>query len=407
MMLTDFQLSLIAAGAAAVIGVWIFNLVQERRHRKAAERVFRASQPDVLLGDEAAQEAELALEPPVAETVEGNAAERLEPVFGDLPVVDVAPDGGDMPRQEPAVLEVDEVLAVSECRTPSAERPSPIPTVDSRHPDESLYDPVVEVGVAVVFDQPQPADRLWQALHGLAGRVSKRLRLIARGEQGWHEVAPLDSGHYVEIRALLQLADRQGALAEGELALFVETLEQAVADLSGHVSRPPLAEVHKHAQALDEFCASVDIQIAVHVVTRNGVDIAGSKLRGLLEAAGFQWRQDGMFHLADDQGHSLITLSNFGSAPFVLEEMRSLQTSGVTFWLDVPRVASGPVVFDQLLATARRLSVAVDGVLVDDQRQLLADNVLASIRGKIGEIQKRMAASELPAGGRRALRLFS
>lgn len=409
MMLTDFQLSLIAAGAAVVIGVWVFNLLQERRHRKAAERVFRGGQPDVLLGDAQAADAEPA--DAVQESVAPDAPdERLEPALGDLPDVEVVAVENVVedaaPRLEPAVLEVDEVLAVSESVASVRQAQEPVPVSADGEPDESLHDPVVEIGVNLDFAQPQPAERLWQALHSLSGRVSKRLRLIVRGDRGWHEVAPHESGSYAEARALLQLADRQGALAESELALFVETLEQAVRDLGGHAAKPPLAEVHKHAVALDEFCASVDVQIAVHVVNRNGAGIAGSKLRGLLESAGFQWRPDGMFHLVDDHGRTLITLSNFDAAPFVLEEMRGMTTPGVTFWLDVPRVAAGPAVFDQLLAAARRLSVAVDGILVDDQRRLLADNVLTSIRGKIAEIQKRMAASELPAGGPRALRLF-
>ena len=48
--MSDLQLSLIGLGVALVGGVFAYNKWQERKHRKLAERVFRADHPDVLLG---------------------------------------------------------------------------------------------------------------------------------------------------------------------------------------------------------------------------------------------------------------------------------------------------------------------------------------------------------------------
>lgn len=396
MMPNDFQLSLIAAGAAAVAAVWIFNLLQERRHRKAAERIFQGEQADALLGAEAETPEP---EPVAQESVEEDApADRVEPVIGELSDDSQVSSFKDDPRPAPMVLEVDEVLAVSE-------RPFSGPAVvDSNEPDDGLHDPVVDVGVSIRFDDPLPAVRLWQILHGLVGKVSKPLGLIARGIGGWQAVPPQDDGSYQEFRGLLQLADRQGPLTEAELDLYVTSLEQVVSERGGMLFHFPQADVIHHAQALDEFCASVDIQVAVHVVNNNG--IPGSKLRGLLEATGFQWRPDGLFHQVDEAGQSRITVANFDGAALVKDDIAGMTLLGVTFGLDVPRVADGPRVFDQLLATARRLAEAVDGTLVNDQRQPLADPVLATIRVKIAETQQQMADNQLPAGGRRALRLF-
>ena len=51
--MTDLQLGLIVIGAAAVVGVVVFNRIQERKARSAAERAFSSGHADVLLGNAA------------------------------------------------------------------------------------------------------------------------------------------------------------------------------------------------------------------------------------------------------------------------------------------------------------------------------------------------------------------
>jgi FtsZ-interacting cell division protein ZipA len=273
-------------------------------------------------------------------------------------------------------------------------------------PDESLSDPVVELSVAVTFEQPQQLGDFWGPLLKLPARAAANLRCIGRSQGRWSEIQGQDDQAYDEVHLLLQLADRQGAVTEAELVPFVQAVEAAAAKASGTVAVPPVPQVLEHARSLDQFCADVDVQMAVHVVNRTGGEFVGSKLRGVMEAAGMKLKPDGLFHLPDDWGKTIVTLSNFGAAPFAVDQLKTLKTHGVTFWLDVPRVPNGPQAFDRLVNIAKALAEAVDGVLVDDQRRPLNETVLASIRGKIGELQRAMTANEIPPGGRRALRLF-
>ncbi|RTL55640.1 MAG: hypothetical protein EKK46_06230 [Rhodocyclaceae bacterium] len=411
MVLSEFHLTLIAAGAGAVAMVWIYNLLQERKHRKAAEKVFRGSQPDVLLDREQAEEDGDDIPPPGEQVRmepqfndEPRQQERIEPVLGEE-------ENAPAPKNIP-VIEAPELEEISEpdfAAAPPAIVQSAMPaTHGSRRsePDEAMADPVMELAVAVGFDQPSALTAFWQSLLHLPARVAHHLRCIGHRQGRWQEITGPDELAYDEIQLLVQLADRQGPMTEADLVPFIQAVEKAAASTRGKVNVAPVPDVLLHARSLDEFCASVDIQMAVHVVSRSGGEFPGTKLRALLEAGGFRLRKDGLFHLADDAGNTLLSLSNFGATPFVADELRTLQTQGVTFWLDVPRVAKGSHVFDRLVTTARQLADAVDGVLVDDQRRPLADNVLASIRSKIDEIQKSMAQSQMPAGGRRALRLF-
>ncbi|HTH40168.1 MAG TPA: cell division protein ZipA C-terminal FtsZ-binding domain-containing protein [Rhodocyclaceae bacterium] len=433
MVLSEFHLTLIAAGGAAVVVVWLYNLTQERKHRKAAEQVFSSQHPDVLLpqdgqyGQDGAEATDSdgsydlsegqdeRIEPqfePQAPSFE----ERIEPVFG----ADEAgqPTQTAVPSRSIPVIEAPELEEIkdpdfaglpplAESR-PASIRPArqTLSVKDASAPDESLSDPVIEVSIAVAFDLAQALNEFWGPLMKLPPRAATHLRCIGRQRGQWKEITGQDNVEYEEVQLLLQLADRQGAITEAELVPFIQAVESAAALVGGRLVAPPVPDVLAHARSLDEFCASVDIQMAVHVVSRTGGEFAGSKLRALMEANGFKLKADGLFHLSDDVGNTQLSLSNFGAAPFVADELRNLTTHGVTFWLDVPRVGRGPFVFDKLVTIARQLADAVDGVLVDDQRRALADPVLASIRAKIDEIQQAMARYQLPAGGRRALRLF-
>ncbi len=367
MMISDLQLNLIAAGAVGVAAVWGYNLWQERKYRKAAEKIFREGQADVLLRTQ-----EPAPEPEYGRDLTADVNtddERLEPVFTEHH----APEN---------------LSHVSE-------------------PDETLADPSAELVVSFRFEPTIAGQRLLEFTHGQSGRLVRRLQWIVCDAIGnWQAFDGDASGTYQNLRATLPLADRQGAMGEDELSAFI-TAAQLFAREGGGTLEPIAAEEWlAHARALDDLCASVDVQVAVHVIHRSGGDFACTKLRGLAEASGLTLAADGSFTLVDEAGNALFSLANHGPTPFNLEMLQSAATPGMTFWLDVPRVPEGAQVFDQLVAVARQLAQGLDGVLVDDQHNPLADNLLAGIRTRVAEIQATMAQSGLPAGGRRALRLF-
>ena len=366
MIISDLQLNLIVAGAGAVAAVWGYNLWQERKYRQAAEQIFRESQADVSLKKQ---------EP--------------EPEYGRDLTADVHPDDE---RLEPVFVETDV---------------EPMVLSHKSEPDEALADPTIELVVPFRFEQVVSGQRLREFIAMQPGRLSKRLQWIVWDDSGtWKVFDGEGSGFYRNLRATLPLADRQGAIKEDELVVFIAAAQAFAREGGGDLEFVAVGECLAHARALDDLCASVDVQVAVHVIHRSGDSFACTKLRGLAEASGLKLAADGSFYLVDEAGTQLFTLANHGAAPFNVEEMQNSATQGVTFWLDVPRVSDGAQVFDRLVTVARQLASGLDGVLVDDQHNPLADNVLVGIRAKVAEIQTTMAQSGLPAGGRRALRLF-
>ena len=84
-----------------------------------------------------------------------------------------------------------------------------------------------------------------------------------------------------------------------------------------------------------------------------------------------------------------------------------MSSHGLTFLLDVPRVAHGERVLNQMIEQARRFAETLQGDLVDDNRRPLPEKALEPIRRQVVQFQTAMAAHQLPAGSPLALRLFA
>jgi FtsZ-interacting cell division protein ZipA len=182
---------------------------------------------------------------------------------------------------------------------------------------------------------------------------------------------------------------------------------QALADELMAVADMPLSRVLDQAAEIDRFCAAVDLEIGLNLVSRASA-FSGTKIRALAEAAGMALGVDGLFTRYDDNGRAQFSLQNYESTQFSADALRTLTTHGLTFLLDVPRVDHGERVFLQMSEIAKRFADTLQGALVDDNRQPLSESQLEHIRREfIGKPQATMASFNLPAGSAQALRLFS
>jgi hypothetical protein len=388
MAVSELQIALVGAGAAAVALVWGYNAWQDRQHRKTAERIFKGGHDDALLGDEPVA----ATEPPVAvERLEPG--ERLEPRLPDL----------SDEVQEP-VSEMPAVEAAAESLAHAAAEPAPWPAMPAEYADG-----VADCVLRLMPAEPLPAPAVWAVQNTWAAELSKPLRWLARidADSEWQVVDSHDAGRYAEWAAALQLVDRRGPVSDGELARYFDGVQRLAQQTSAALELPSRGEVVMRAAALDEFCAGVDIQFVLHVVAAGGGVFAGTKLRGVAEAAGLVLAGDGVFRARDDAGGELFTVSNLGAERLDADSIKSLATQGLTLSLDVPRVTDGVAAFDRMLAVARQFATALGGALVDAQRAPLSDAMIVAIRAKTLELQQRMRDGGIAPGGTRALRLFS
>lgn len=380
MALSELHIALIGAGVTGVLMVWGYNIWQDRKHRKTAERIFSGAATDA---------AQTEAEAPAAAD-EG----RQEPTFSaEVPAEHDAPA-----VESPAV-------------PPEAavEMPAPAPSV-ARTGTPADIDDIADCTLRFSATSPIAAPILQSVQRAWSAEISKPLTWLARGAEagGWLRIAADDEGSYREWAAGLQLVDRRGPVSPGELAAFVAGVQSLTQQTGATLETiPDVDEVAANANALDQFCAGVDIQFVLHVVDATGGTFPGTKLRGLAEASGLVLEADGLFHARDDAGGETFSLGNLGTERFDGESLRSLATHGLTFTIDVPRVSDGRTAFESMLGAARQIAGALGGVLVDAQRAPLSDAMIAAIRAKTIELQQRMRDGGIDPGSTRALRLFS
>jgi hypothetical protein len=453
--MTELQFGLLGLGAVAVIGVAAYNTWQEYKHRKLAQHVLDVEHEDVLLtpadsaepaeptqpaasaafqagndsGIDAGAEtysAEPLLREPQFTAGERSPAERIEPVmrFDDAPRQAQRPQNAPVhaPEPEPEAESEPELEAEPEPMpepapqvsreeaTPVALGPRHDELKDNRESVEPLYllSPVIDYVAAFDAVEPAPAYQILESQRDVLARIRKPIHWIGYNEFAREWEAIIDDGRseYRRIRVGLQLVDRRGPLADNELSIFHIAMQDLADELMAIAEMPARQGALETAASLDQFCASVDIQIGINVIS-SGQVFPGTKLRALAEAAGMVIDDEGRFVRCDDEGNVLYVLINQEAAGFSVDTMKTMSTHGITFLLDVPRVSHGERVFNQMVDLARRFADVLRGVLVDDNRRPLSEGALEPIRRQVGQYQSMMAARNLPAGGALAQRLFS
>jgi len=372
-------LGLIAAGILLVAGVLIYNWLQERRVRRRMKTALRKSDGT----------------PPGVTRGRG----RIEPML----------NADDSESSQSVAIET------------APEDDELLPHVADEIPDESLShvmpatraerlglapDPDIEC-VALL----QPAHAASTAALGSARSAegAKPVRWLGRRAAGtpWQVIDATTQGPWHEVAACLLLANRGGPASRAELDVFQRRVSELAAALGAPNARiDPAAEADR-AEALDRFCADLDVQIGLTILKSELGQIAGTRLRGVAEAAGFRINAAGHFeHAQEETGAAMYTLQNYKQEPFTIESLRKMSTPGVVFVLDVPRVSDPVRVFDQMRMAAKRMTKTLEGVLVDDNRRPITDTSLAAIRAQVQVTATALREAHIDPGGPRALRLF-
>jgi len=359
----DLQISLLVIGAVVVAAVWGFNLWQERQLRRRTEKAFAREHRDVLL-----------------EGSDGQSVGRVEPSMNADPAPAVLADTKSLVQE-----------AVTQGRPPAV---------------LSAIDPVIDFVVEVSLPEPAMGDELYNHLCDLLAAYGKGVMVAGFNEVGGEWLDASAGGSFVRIRYALQISDRSGYIPLDALAAFRDAVVTWADVHGGQYEHPEIKGVHANAAQLDEFCADVDIAIGINVVAGEGASISGLRVAELAERCALRLDSMGRFFAAGGQGAVTYTLENHEPMPFVTKQLHELQTSGITFLLDVPRVADALTAFDAMLATARIFGAELNGLLVDDNRNALSDAALAAIRKQLEGILVKMQAGRIEAGGARALRLF-
>jgi len=395
--LSSLQLVLIIAGVLLVVGVIVYNQWQERRLKGRTA-------PSAPAEPRSSRVAER-VEPTLSTTAPLPAAEGTPAFRGDTTVSEFeAPVDVIAPPIDTAATLVDETPASMAAATSAA----PLaPSKGQAARASSMPDHEIECLIPL-----QPAAPVTVAAlgAGLGARIGKPVRWFGRvdARSDWQRLDTETQGAFAEIVACLLLADRNGAASRAQLDTFIRVVGDVASSLPAAFTPPEVAQELARAEALDRLCAELDVQIGLTVQKPDPGSIAGTRLRGVAEAAGFRLAPGGRFEYAhEDTGAVLYTLQNLRPDPFTAESLRLTATNGVVFLLDVARTADPVRTFDQMKLAAKRLAKTLGAELVDDNHRPLDDAAFTVIREQVDGAVEALRVVHIEPGSARALALFS
>jgi FtsZ-interacting cell division protein ZipA len=223
----------------------------------------------------------------------------------------------------------------------------------------------------------------------------------------WERLIPESIHFYSAFKIGLQLADRAGSLSESRLIHFHTVLLDIGETLQVEIQLPSVEKAINQAKLLDDFCAEVDQMVGLNILPGGDRLLFGSEIAKVAENHGMQLQSDGAFHLLNEQGLTLFSLSNMDGTPFQHHTLTQVRVQGLTLLLDVPRVERPAYRFDEMAVLALELAMDLRAGLVDDHRVSLGDAAIAQIHDQVAVIENRMLAGNIVAGSTQALRLFS
>lgn len=369
--MSDLQLSLLVLGALVIGGVYLFNRLQERRYRAQAEEIFRREHPDVLLDGAAA----------------GSASS------GAAPGVGASEDALPLTRTKRVSSEQIEPSLRLEMTAPSTPLDKRIHYIAMLRADS---------GASVLATALKAALQQFPFVNKPARWQGKNLT-----DGSWEDIQTGAERSYNQLQVGVQLANRNGPLSSNELESFIGMVKNVAASLKLQADMPDKEAALRHAEALDAFCAQVDVVMDYHVASKDGAPLAATKIRALAEAEGLTLRPDGVFVARNEHGEDMFTLSNGEPRPFLLDQIRSMTTHSVVFSLDVPRVKDVAKALARMTTAAQQFAHGVGGIVVDERRREVKDAQLQQIRNQLLEIVNTMAKQQIPSGSPLAQQLFA
>jgi len=371
--MSDLQAALLAIGVVIIVVVIVFNKWQEAKYRKDAERRFAVKHEDALVGGlgEAAQ-------------TQVRSAERVD----DIGTV----------RTEPHFT--------TEEAGSGAHKSSTISEHSSRErqlaPESSPIDYCVDFG----SKEDIANSRVIESAVKLLAEFSKTVHLEGYDSASgvWCNLG--HEGHYATFRGRIQIVDRRGAISHEELERFDGAVRTIAAGIGAISYDSSVDDGLARATELDRFCSEVDVQVGLNVIAVNK-SFSGEEIAKAAVDIGAELRMDGAFHCRDAHGQTTIRLSSLDDAVFSADTLKQLNTSAVTFEIDIPRTLPSPDLADRLFDVATQFSSRTGGKVVDDNRLAVGDAALSAVRNQLQGIHAAMEQRGFPAGGPLALRLFS
>ena len=379
--MTNLQIGIIIAGVLLIVAIYCLTKIQERKIQKREKALYQQDAHDALMDT-----------PPVVfwDTAVDQQENEFSLADDEIPIFTES-----QLRYDASIADD---LGVSALRS----------AIENKEPELAMPDeltPQFDYICGIVANTPVDGQTILEAMSELT--LSKPVQWVgvSVGSLSWAEIDARK--HYQYLCIGLQLADRKGALTAEELEVFLDFIQDFAYQVDALADIPNTDHLIERARAVDAFCAEVDIQIGVNVLSDTEKHFVGARIQSLAEASGCILADDGSFHRVDlTTANRLFILYNLDDQPFDLASIKALKTEAVGLIMDLPLVTDGVLVFNQMLLFARQLSETLGGRLVDVNQQPLTNTMIDKIRKQIVVYHSKMRQHGVTPGSRLAARLF-
>jgi hypothetical protein len=219
---------------------------------------------------------------------------------------------------------------------------------------------------------------------------------------------PMPGRRYGSFQAGVQLANRSGALNEIEYSEFV-VKAQAFADaINATPEFPEMLEEVARARELDQFASAHDAQLGFTIRARNASWSPGYVQQNAARLGFVAGVIPGRLVLpASQEGLSPVLVLGFDSQAALAEDPAQSAIRDIALHLDVAQVDRGERPFERMREVAISLAQTMDGVVTDDNGQLLTAQAMDVIGSELEALYDTLEQRDVAAGSMLARRLFA
>lgn len=279
------------------------------------------------------------------------------------------------------------------------------PPVPERKP---LLDALIDSIVPVAVEAPVAGEAALAALPPTRRAGSKPFAIEGRNESTGQWETPRAGQRYVAFQAGVQLANRNGALNEIEYSEFVVKVQGFADGINGAPEFPEMLEAVAHARELDQFASGHDAQLSFTLRARSAAWSPGYVHQNAARHG---------FAVGAIPGRMVLPSAHPGAPPLLglafdtqaalSDDPAHTAIREVTLSLDVPQVQRSEQPFVRMRDCAIALAAAMDGVITDDNGQVIRAEALDVIGADLEMLYDALDARDVSAGSPQARRLFS
>jgi hypothetical protein len=224
--------------------------------------------------------------------------------------------------------------------------------------------------------------------------------------RAWETPAP--GQRYEAFQVGVQLANRLGALNEIEYSEFVVKAQEFCDAVNGTPDFPDMLEQVARARELDQFASEHDAQLGFTLRARSAAWSPGYVQQHAARLGFVAGAMPGRMVLpASVAGMPPVLGLGFDTQAALAEDPAQAAIHDVSLSLDVAQVDRGEQPFVRLRESAVALAAAMDGIITDDNGQILPRDALDLIGSELEGLYDTLEQRDLAAGSALARRLFS